>query len=87
MELDGFKFIYIDHSGKIYDLRPKENIPSYNNFISKSEKEIYSLLITAYKKQISELDVEKYCEEDEELLSLLKKELKEIQANFDKLNR
>ena len=44
VELDGYKFVYIDHFGKIHDLRPSESKPSYNNFINKPEKNIYSLL-------------------------------------------
>jgi len=31
-EFDGFKFVFIDYTGKIHDLRPEENRPSYNNF-------------------------------------------------------
>jgi hypothetical protein len=31
-ECDGFKFVYIDYTGKTYDLRPEENRPSFNNF-------------------------------------------------------
>lgn len=31
-ECDGFKFVYIDYTGKTHDLRPEENRPSFNNF-------------------------------------------------------
>jgi len=31
-EFDGFKFVFIDYTGKTHDLRPQENRPSYNNF-------------------------------------------------------
>lgn len=31
-EFDGFKFVYIDYTGKTHDLRPTEKRPSYNNF-------------------------------------------------------
>jgi hypothetical protein len=34
-EMDGFKYVFVDNSGKVYDLRPQENKPSYNNFMKK----------------------------------------------------
>jgi hypothetical protein len=49
IELDGYKFVYIDYIGKIHDLRPRDSIPSFNNFSKKSEKELYQLLIKALK--------------------------------------
>ena len=34
-EMSGFNGVFVDSSGKTYDLRPQENKPSYNNFIKK----------------------------------------------------
>jgi hypothetical protein len=34
-EMDGYRYIFVDAQGRIYDLRPQENKPSYNNFINK----------------------------------------------------
>jgi hypothetical protein len=34
-EMEGFKYVFVDSSGKIYDLRPVENKPSYNNFMKR----------------------------------------------------
>ena len=39
IELDGYKFVFIDYLGKIHDLRPRDSIPSFNNLAKKSEKE------------------------------------------------
>jgi hypothetical protein len=40
-ESDGFRFIYIDYTGKTHDLRPEENKPSFNNFIKYVRKLLY----------------------------------------------
>lgn len=34
-EFDGFKYLYIDYTGKTHDLRPEDNKPSFNNFMKK----------------------------------------------------
>jgi hypothetical protein len=34
-EMEGFKYVFADSSGKIYDLRPQDTKPSYNNFIKR----------------------------------------------------
>jgi hypothetical protein len=34
-EMEGFRYVFVDDEGKIYDLRPEENKPSFNNFIKK----------------------------------------------------
>jgi hypothetical protein len=88
IELDGYKFVYIDHQGKIHDLRPRDSIPSYNNFINKPEKELYQLLIVALKKQLETLlQGEKYCADDYTIIDSLKLELNEIEANYHKITK
>ncbi len=86
VELDGYRNVYIDPTGKIHDLRPQDSKPSYNNFLKKSERELYNLLITALEKQLNELETgDKYSSEDVEVISSLKEELKEAQSNFNRL--
>ena len=34
-EMEGFKYVFVDSNGKVYDLRPQETKPSYNNYIKK----------------------------------------------------
>jgi hypothetical protein len=87
VELDGFKFVYIDPSGKVHDLRPKASMPSYNNFMKKDEKELYKLLIEAYENQIKAIESgEKYSTQVDEVLSNLKEELKEACQNYKRLS-
>lgn len=86
IELDGYKFVYIDYLGKIHDLRPRDSIPSFNNFAKKSEKELYQLLIKALKNQIETLEKEeKYSEEDYTIIESLKDELKFTESNYARI--
>ena len=87
IELDGFKYVYVDPMGKIHDLRPQENRPSYNNFIQYSEKKLYEILINCLKKQIGELENDlSYSIDDKEILSNLFDELKEAENNYSRIN-
>ena len=75
-ELPGFKYVYLNTDGKVFDFRPLEGKPSYNNLINWPESKLYDYLVKAYQKQLSEL---------EKRNSVLEKELrKEIK---DKLER
>jgi hypothetical protein len=86
IELDGYRFVFIDYLGKIHDLRPRDSIPSFNNLAKKSEKELYQLTIKALKNQIEELDKgEKYSEEDIEILTSLKEELNIVESNYERI--
>jgi len=83
IELDGYKFVYIDYIGKIHDLRPRDSKPSFNNFAKKSEKELYQLLIKALKNQIETLEKgEKYSEEDYDVITSFKEELSQVESNY-----
>ncbi len=86
IELDGYKFVYIDYIGKIHDLRPRDTIPSFNNFAKKSEKELYQLLIKAIRNQIETLEKEeKYSEEDYSIIVSLKDELSQVESNYARI--
>lgn len=86
IELDGYRNVYIDPSGKLYDLRPQDTKPSYNNFLKKSDRELYNLLIVALEKQLNELESgEKYSSEDTDVISSIRDELKDAQSNFNRL--
>ena len=86
IELDGYKFVFIDYLGKIHDLRPRDSIPSFNNLAKKSEKELYQLTIKALKNQIEELDkCEKYSEEDIDVIKSLKEELNVVESNYERI--
>lgn len=84
VELDGFKYVFVDYLGKVFDLRPKENIPSFNNFSKKSEKELYTLVITALKKQIESLKSSGGYDRTEDVLEDLETELTETNQEYIK---
>lgn len=85
IELTGFPFVFRDFKGIIHDMRPKENVPSFNNFAKKDEKELYKLLVKALEKQIDTLDKnEKYCQDDFGLLKALRQELDEVKLAYKK---
>ncbi len=67
-------------------MRPRDSIPSFNNFSKKSEKELYQLLIKALKNQIETLEKEeKYSEEDYTIIESLKDELNLIESNYARI--
>lgn len=43
VEFTGYKYVYIDHLGKLHDLRPKETMPNYTNFMNKVNLHLYNL--------------------------------------------
>ena len=85
IELCGYKGVFRDSKGVLYDFRPKEMCPSYNNFMKKDDKTIYNFLIKALEEQISKLEKgEKYSNKDDEVLKDLKEELALTLDNFNK---
>ncbi len=86
-EMDGFKFVFVDSTGKYYDLRPTEGKPCAGYLNTKSEKELHKMLITAYKKQIEELTTgEKYSAQDSEIIRELEQDVKLVENNLKRLN-
>lgn len=85
IELSGYKGVFRDSKGVLYDFRPKEMCPSYNNFMNKDEKYIYELLIKALNSQIIQLEEsDKYSNKDEKVLASIKEELDLTNENFRK---
>jgi hypothetical protein len=35
VELEGFPLVFLDYQSKVHDLRPKDTMPSFNNYIKK----------------------------------------------------
>ncbi|EAR90514.3 hypothetical protein TTHERM_00118590 (macronuclear) [Tetrahymena thermophila SB210] len=75
-EILGFQGMYKDANNKLYDLRPQEGKPSYNNLSRKNESELLSLLKTCYQNQIEQLEMSQVV--DQNLLDILKKQLEKI---------
>jgi len=86
IELDGYKFVYVDYTGKIHDLRPKDTMPCFNNFIKKSEVELYQLLLKSIKRQINDLEnSHQYCKRDTSIINELKDELENVESNYNRI--
>ena len=78
-ELPGFKYVYLNTDGKVFDLRPEEGKPSYNNLKKLSDVKLSEYLVKALKNQLDEL---------EKRNSVLEKELrKNIKEKLDKAER
>ena len=56
MELPGFKYVYLTTDGKVFDFRPEEGKPSYNNLIKLPDVKLHEYLVKAYKGQLEELE-------------------------------
>lgn len=54
--LTQYKGVYRDAAGGLRDLRPKEGKPCFSEFMTKSEKELKSLIVIALQKQLSILE-------------------------------
>lgn len=82
IELKGFPYVFLDYNEKFYDLRKKENCPSFRNLMKKEKKELIELNIKAITKQIYELENSKsgYVSD----ISLLKSELNKELEGFRK---
>jgi hypothetical protein len=56
LELPGFKYEYLNSDGKVFDFRPEEGKPSYNNLIKLPDIKLHEYLVKAYKAQLEELE-------------------------------
>jgi len=87
IELAGFKGLFRDYKGNLYDFRPKDMYPSVNNFMNKDESFIYELLIKGIKNQMEDLEKGvKYSSKDEKILHELKAEYNNVLENFKKIS-
>ena len=82
---NGLKYIFCDSQGKIYDFRPEENKPSFNNLMKLSEQKLYEYLIIALKKQIEILEKEEINTNNKELITDLKEELEKNERIYNRI--
>ena len=52
IELPGFKYVFCNSNGDIFDFRPDEYKPSFNSLMKLPENKLYKLISDAIKKQI-----------------------------------
>lgn len=62
-------------SGEVIDLRPEEGKPCYRNLDRYDDIELYSMLITALKSQLRELDESPYMITDANVVFKLREDL------------
>jgi len=79
-ELGQFKGLFRAVGDRLYDLRPVEGRPSYDQLMQKSSPELHRLLVAAYKEQLAELERQPPKGKDrEDLKQTLRQKLKEVQ--------
>ena len=54
-ENEYYSGIYTDSSGKVYDLRPQDSMPSLANFQKMDMGKLQKVLKTAYEKQLEQI--------------------------------
>jgi len=81
IELPGYKYVYLTKEGKIYDFRPKENKPTFNNLMKLNDIELHQYLVNALKKQLEELEKRNFFSE-KKLRANIKDQLKIAKTNL-----
>jgi len=61
-ELSQFRGLFRNSSGQLYDLRPRDTCPCFNNLFKKDIGELLQLLTLAYQNQLADLNESK-CDE------------------------
>ena len=56
LELPGFRYVYLNNDGKIFDFRPEEGKPSYSNLIKLPDVKLHEYLVKALKGQLEVLE-------------------------------
>ena len=86
LELPGFKYVYFNSEGKVFDFRPEEGKPSYNNLIKLSYAKLSEYLVIAYKGQLEELEKRNSILE-KDLRNIIKEKLDRAERNLAKFNK
>jgi len=70
--------LFREATGRLWDLRPVEGRPSYDQLMLKPKQELVQLMLDAYDKQLAELEAQPIKgADDEEHRAELRKEIKE----------
>ena len=83
-ELPGKKYVYLNNEGKIFDFRPEEGKPSYNNFIKLPDIKLHEYLVKALKGQLDELEKRNSINE-KELRKTIKEKLEKEEKTLERL--
>ena len=84
VELPGYKYVYVTKEGKVYDFRPQEGKPSFNNLMKLSDIELHQYIVKALQNQLNDLQKKNFFSE-KELKMNIKKQLKIAKNNLSNL--
>ena len=59
-ELPGYKYVYLNTDGKVFDFRPNEGKPSYNNLINWPEAKLYDYLVLLSSIAFSNISMSRF---------------------------
>ena len=86
IELPGYKYVYLTKEGKVYDFRPEENKPTFNNLMKLNDIQIHQYLVIALTKQLEELEKRNFFSE-RKLRSNIKNQLKIAKTNLSHIKK
>ena len=84
IELPGYKYVFITKEGKIYDFRPQEGKPSFNNLMKLNDIELHQYIAKALKNQLKDLEKNNFFSE-KKLRNDIKYQLKIAKINLSNL--
>ena len=84
IELPGYKYVYITKEGKIYDFRPQEGKPSFNNLMKLNDIELHQYIVKALKNQLNDLEKKNFFSE-KKLRNDIRYQLKIAKNNLSNL--
>ena len=86
LELPGFKYVYLNNDGKIFDFRPEEGKPSYTNLIKLPDIKLHEYLVKALKGQLELLEKRNSINE-KELRQIIKEKLDKEERTLARLKQ
>ena len=84
VELPGYKYVYITKEGKVFDFRPEEGKPCFNNLMKLNDIELHQYIVTALKNQLNDLEKKNFFSE-KKLRNEIKNQLKIARNNLSNL--
>ena len=84
LELPGYKYVYLTKDGKVYDFRPEEGKPTFNNLMKLSDIELHQHIVNALRNQLDQLEKNNFLSE-KKLRTKIKNELKIAKKNLEHL--
>ena len=86
LELPGFKYVYLNNDGKIFDFRHEEGKPSSTNLIKLPDIKLHEYLVKALKGQLELLEKRNSINE-KELRQIIKEKLDKEERTLARLKQ